>query len=59
MKFSKEKFLKNASELEKKLYGHHADIVDGFEVNHDSMIKYELNGKKNMFYPIKEEWCEV
>ena len=48
MKFSKDKFNKNASKTIKKLLSKHIDILDGIEVKFDEEFgeieKYTVNG---------------
>lgn len=58
MKFSKEKFMQAASEQERKQYEKHLHILDGKEVEHDSMIRYTVEGKAWMLYPVKDAWCD-
>lgn len=59
MRFSKEKFLRYAGRRDKERYLNHLDILDGREVEHGSMIKYEVDGKKHLMYPVMDEWCKV
>ena len=58
MKFSKERFLQVASEQEKKQYEKHLHILDGMEVEHGSMIRYTVDGKPWILYPVKDAWCD-
>ena len=58
MKFSKEKFMQVASEQEKKQYEKHLHILDGMEVEHGSMIRYTVDGKPWILYPVKDAWCD-
>ena len=41
------------------MFKNHLDILDGREVEHGSMIKYEVDGKKHLMYPVMDEWCKV
>lgn len=58
MKFNKEKFLLSASEQEKKRYEKHLHILDGMEVEHGSVIRYNVDGKPWMLYPVEDAWCD-
>ncbi len=58
MKFSKEKFMQVASEQERKQYEKHLHILDGMEVEHGSMIRYTVDGKPWILYPVKDAWCD-
>lgn len=59
MKFSKEKFLKYASSYDKERLQDHLDILDGCKVEHGCMVKYEVDGKKHLLYPVMDEWCVI
>lgn len=59
MKFSKEKFLKYAGSQDKKRLKDHLELLDGREVECGCMIKYEVDGKKHLLYPVMDEWCSV
>jgi len=58
MRFSKEKFLKNAGKTKKDALRAHLDILDGKEVEHDSMIRYNIDGEPWMLYPVEDAWCD-
>lgn len=58
MKFNKEKFLLSASEQEKKRYEKHLHILNGMEVEHGSVIRYNVDGKPWMLYPVEDAWCD-
>ena len=62
MRFSKDKFNKNALKTTKKLLSKHLDVLDGMEVKFDEAFgeieKYTVNGEEFWLYPIHKEWCE-
>lgn len=62
MKFSKDKFKKNAPSYVKRLLSEHLDVIDGVEVFPDEkghlQTVYEFEGQEYYLYPIYEEWCE-
>ncbi|MBN1071164.1 hypothetical protein FDB30_03700 [Clostridium botulinum] len=63
MKFSKEKFLKNAEREIKKRLSKHLDIVNGMEVEFygefEEIKEYTVDGQLFCLYPIYKTWCEV
>ncbi len=58
MKFSKEKFLKNADVASKKRLREHLNILNGMEVEHGSQIHYTVDGKPWLLYPVMDVWCD-
>ena len=62
MKFSKDKFKKNAPSYVKRLLSEHLDAIDGLEVFQDEKghfkTYYKFDGEDYYLYPIYEEWCE-
>ena len=65
MKFSKEKFLKNAEREVKKRVSKHLDIIDGMEVKFDGengeieyKVENEVENCTYVIYPVYKNWCE-
>ncbi len=62
MRFSKDKFNKNASKTVKKLLSKHVDILDGMEVKFNGEFgeieQYVVDGEEFYLYPVCKEWCE-
>lgn len=62
MKFSKDKFNKNASKTVKKLLSKHIDALDGMEVKFNEEFgeieQYTVDGEEFYLYPVSREWCE-
>lgn len=58
MKFSKERFLKHACKSEIERYQEHLELLNGKQVEHGSMIRYNVDGKPCLMYPIRDEWCD-
>lgn len=64
MKFSKEKFKKNAPKGIQRQLAEHLNVLDGQEVifdgkyGKDGYIKqYFVNGKEYYLYPVYKTWC--
>lgn len=58
MKFNKEKFLQYVDKATKEKMRPHLDMLDGKEVEHDSMIRCTVEGKAWMLYPVEDAWCD-
>lgn len=62
MKFSKDKFNKNASKTIKKLLSGHIDVIDRMEVKFDGELgeieNYVVEGEEFLLYPVYKNWCE-
>lgn len=62
MKFSKEKFLKNAQAGVRRQLKDHVDILDGMHVVFDSeygeIPQYFAGGQEYCLYPVDKIWCE-
>ncbi len=61
MKFSKEKFLKNASAGIRQQIKDHIDILDGMQVVFDTeygeIPQYFVDGEEYYLYPVYKSWC--
>lgn len=62
MRFSKDKFNKNASKTVKKILSGHIDAIDGMEVKFNGELgeieEYTVNGEKFYLYPVYKDWCK-
>lgn len=62
MKFSKEKFLKNAPADVKRKLKRHVDVLDGteavFEGEYGHIPQYSVDGQQYYLYPVYKSWCE-
>jgi len=58
MKFSKTKFLQNASFGIQMILKHHINILDGKDVNENGEIYYQVDNKNYCLCPIDQDWCE-
>lgn len=64
MKFSKEKFKKNAPKGIQRQLGNHVDALDGLEVIFDGRFgkdgyvkRYFKDGTEYWLYPVYKSWC--
>ena len=58
MKFSKEKFKKNATkDILKKINIEHRNALDGKKIN-DGVIYYTIGEVDYYLYPVEKDWCQ-
>lgn len=61
MRFSKEKFRKNAPAAVKRQLKGHIDIIDGLEVifegEYGQIPRYFINEQEYYLYPVYKSWC--